>query len=134
MAATDFGVNALIGLNDEFQMSSEERIQHSLANPGLPKTLPVGRVNNITLARIRYALANMAYGLEDEVIAWIRKVAEDSPKAAVELYLELVQFSVPKIKAVAISQHTTSDKPARELSMAELQERLQGDTTVVSEQ
>lgn len=134
MASTDFGVNALVGLEDEFQMSSEERIQHSLANPGLPKTLPLGRVNNVTLARIRYALANMAYGLEDEVVAWIRQVAADSPKAAVELYLELVQFSVPKIKAVAISQHTTSDKPARELTMQELQERLQGDSSIVSTQ
>lgn len=113
-------------------MSSEERIQHSLANPGLPKTLPMGKINNVTLARIRYTLANLAFGLEDEVLLWLRQVAHTDPKSAIELYLELVQFSVPKIKAVAVANFNSSDKPARDLSMSELQTMLQ--ESVVSDQ
>jgi len=125
--AMDFGANALVGAEDEFQMASEQRIQRSLTHPGESRTLPVGKVNNIILARIRYALADMSFTLQDEVLGWIRQVAETSPKEAVELYLELVQFSVPKMKAVAVSVQTTDDKPARELTLAELQAMVVSD-------
>jgi hypothetical protein len=120
-----FGKNALV--DDLLQMPSEERLQHTLAHPSAPGAMPLGRADRITTARIRYALAEMSHELYPEVLRWIRTIAAENPVRAVELYMELVQFSVPKVKAIAIDQSYT-EKPARAMSLAELEQ------SVISEQ
>lgn len=121
---SDYAHHALI--DGEFQMPTEERIQHTLADPGARGAMTLPSVNKITVARIRHALADMSFELYPEVLAWIRLVAADSPARAVELYLELVQFSVPKQKALAVAINDSSPNP-RQMSLAELQ-------SIVSEQ
>ncbi len=120
MSAPTFGKTALV--TEEFSLSPEERLRYSLANPGDPKSLTPRAAHAITKARISYALAELAHGMQDEVALWIRDVARTSPKAAVELYFELIQFSVPKLKAI---EHThapaESGKPMKDYTFEELQ-------------
>ncbi|MBP8231751.1 MAG: hypothetical protein KAY22_05555 [Rhizorhabdus sp.] len=114
---SDFGTHALF--DGEFQMSTDERIEQTLTAPGSAGAMPVATVNKITLARIRAMLANASADLYPELLTWIRQTAADSPARAVELYLELLQFSVPKQKAVAVAVQDNSDNP-RKLSLSEL--------------
>jgi hypothetical protein len=116
-AMSQFAHHALV--DDEFRMPTEERINYTLANPTAQHAMSIPAVNKITLARIRALLANASADLYPEVLAWIRATAADSPSKAVELYIELLQFSVPKQKAIAVAVDDRSENPRR-LSLAEL--------------
>ena len=101
-------------------MPTEERLALTMVKPDAPAAMSTAAANKITSARIRYALANMSHELYPEVLGWIREVAKQSPSRATELYLELVQFSIPKLKAVAIAVTDENPNPKR-MSLAELQ-------------
>lgn len=79
------GFGALALIEDEFQLTTEERIKYSLDSPGARGTLTTNKVNNVTKARIQYALAELAHNNTDNVQKWLEQVAQDSPKAAIEL-------------------------------------------------
>jgi hypothetical protein len=117
-----FGATAYIDPAGEFSLSPEERLRHSLANPADARSLTPRATTAITKARISYALATLAHGLQDEVQEWIRNVATTNPKQAVELYFELIQFSVPKLKAIEHT-HVAGDtgKPMKDYTFEELQ-------------
>ena len=120
-------------------MPSEERIERSL-NGTLPAHIPalsVGKIDNVSRARIRRAFAELAQGNIENVEAWIHQVAcgvfdsegkmlrAPNPAGAVELFIELAKFTVPQVKAIAVD--ITEKGGTKRYSMAELQ-------TIVSEQ
>lgn len=109
-------------VDDLLGMPSEERIVRTLDNtlPAEIPPLPLGAINNVTRARIRHAFAELAHGNMDKVQQWLERVAADHPAKAIELFIELAQFSAPKLKAVAVDV-TSKDGSVERLSIAELQ-------------
>jgi hypothetical protein len=79
-----------------------------------------------TTPKIRTMLNELIAGNVDNANYWLQQVAAGSPKIALELYIELAQFSLPKLKAVAVQIDDKSDNPRR-LSFEELQRTLVSD-------
>jgi hypothetical protein len=79
-----------------------------------------------TSPKIRQMLNELLAANMDNANYWLQQVAASNPKVALELYLDLCQFSIPKLKAVAVQVDDRSDNP-RTLSTAQLMQALQGD-------
>jgi hypothetical protein len=124
--------------DDGTGLTSEQRLQLSLIEPQNPNAMGQGQVRAVTQNRIRSAMAELAHGNIDNVNAWIQTVAagvfdaegkcivRPDPARAVELFMEMAQFSLPKLKAVAIDVRS-SDGSVKQLSVSELEK-------IVSEQ
>ena len=67
-------------------------------NPGRP----TGAVNKTT-AVTREAVAMIVSGQWENLEAWIEQVAATSPKDAFYMVTELMQYGIPKMKAVEMS-------------------------------
>lgn len=93
--------------------------------PDDPRALTPRVVKAVTQNRMRQSLAELAHGEMDNVRHWLHEVAKDSPAKAVELFIELAQFSLPKLKETAVTM--TTDNGQRTYSIEELQ-------SIVSEQ
>lgn len=109
-------------------MPSEERMLRSLDGtlpPDVPE-LPLSQINSATRARIRHSMAELAAANIDNVNTWLHQVAVTQPAKAVELFIELIQFSLPRVKAVSVDVRSKDGSLSR-LSMSELQ-------SIVSEQ
>lgn len=110
---TPFGKNALIN-EDGTGLTTEQRLSLALLDPENPSALKQGVVRSITQNRIRSAMAELAHGQIDKVAGWIQQTAEGvknsdgayltrpDPAKAVELFLAAAEYSLPKLKAVAI--------------------------------
>lgn len=125
MSTTEFGARALVA----DQMTTEQRLYASLIGDlpqGDPRALTPMQAGKMTTARIRYAMAELVGLNVDNVHRWLAEVAKDSPAKAIELMIELAQFSVPKLKAVSVDM-TSSDGSVKTFSIAELEK-------IVSEQ
>lgn len=117
---SSFATHGLI--DDEYELPTEQRLALSVQQPTSVLALTPGQVKNISTARLRYAMLQLAEGSHDLIQQCLRDVAARNPKEAVELYIELLQFSIPKIKAVAVQiDHTSGGKPVKEYSLEELQ-------------
>jgi hypothetical protein len=131
-----FGSAALVDNEYGLEMSPEQRLKHSLAEPESPKAITPRKVDRITKSRIQYALAELAHGRIDKVQEWLDRVGEDHPARAIELTIELMKFSVPQLKAIAMEVNDTSGRPLSTYTLAELEalEREANSKHVVSDQ
>lgn len=92
----------------------------SLEKNGLtPIALSPTVANKITRDRIRYAFSELAALNVDNVHRWLSEVAQQSPAKAIELFMELAEFTMPKLKATAIDVRS-GDGSVRNISYAEL--------------
>jgi hypothetical protein len=131
--AHEFGHLAAVG--EGYALSSEERMTRSL-NGTLPAHIPalsVGKIDNVARARIRRAFSELAQGNIENVERWLHEVAagtpdpsmpgrwlvQPSPRAAVELFMQLAEFTTPRLKAIALD--VTENGGKKRYSMAELQ-------------
>lgn len=130
--AQEYGSRSLITPDAEFCMSEDERIKHSLADPTTKSALTTRQMTPIIKARIQYALADLTHGLAPKAIQWLEELAKTSPKAAFQCYLELLEFTQPKQKSVEVTQNINDNRPARAMSLQELEASLA--ERVVSEQ
>lgn len=112
-----YGQHALVA--DEFQLTTEDRIRLGLEQPNHPHALSQGKIGKVAVNRIRYALGELAALNIDNVNEWLQQVARDSPSRAIELFIQLAEFSVPKLKAVAVDVRS-SDGSVKTVSTAEL--------------
>lgn len=126
----EFSSPALV--RDDFQMSAEERLKYSLEQPQAQNALSMRATTAITKARISYALSQLAEMNVVNAHRWLQEIASSSPKMAFSLYLELLEFSAPKLKAVEHSVADPGAKPMSEYSLSELQ--AMAATAVVSTQ
>lgn len=113
----DYATQSLI--DGEFQMTTEERRIHSLANPTSPRALTTGRLDKVSTSRIRNAVSELVHGNAANVQAWLEQVALVSPARAIELYIELLQFALPKLKALAVELNDQSPD-SKKMSVADL--------------
>ena len=121
---SEFAHDALA--NNANVLTTEQRLALALVGDTSPRALTVSRAGQLTKARIRYAFAELADMNVDNVHRWLSEVAQQSPAKAIELFMELAQFSLPKLKAMAIDVRS-SDGSVKTLSYADLER-------VVSEQ
>lgn len=86
------------------------------------------QANAITKARVNHALSELAEGNIDNVQRWLEQVGERSPAEAVRLYMELLEFTSPRLKAANIVANLTPNAEGQrrlnEMTMEELQNAL----------
>lgn len=78
-------------------------IGNGLPGPGRP----VGRPNRAT-TEVREALSDLVTGNLPRLQEWLDRVAKHNPKAALEIYVKLVEFVVPKLARHSVE---TSSEP-----------------------
>lgn len=116
----EFGKGALVANRGAVQISAEDRLMLGLQEPGNPKAFGMRKIDGITAGRLRYAMSELVAMNIDNIDTWIKQVAAQSPKAAIELMLQLSEFSLPRLKAIAIQVDDRSANP-RTMSVADLQ-------------
>lgn len=102
--------------------------------PAPVKPMPTQAIDKVTRSRIRYGVSELVNGNIDNVNKWLNLIAEGNvertipanPKAAIELFIELLQFSVPKMKSISVDVKDKSGD-MKKYSMSDLQ-------TIVAEQ
>lgn len=104
----------------EFQLTSDERAQLGLQQPGHPAAMPLPRIGKVAVARLRWAMGELVALNVDNVNAWLQEAAKDSPSRAIELFIELAKFSAPQLKAVAVDVRS-GDGSVRSLSTSDLE-------------
>lgn len=98
-----------------------------------PLALTQGQARKVTQNRIRSAMAELAHGNIGKVNEWLDRVGAQDPARAIELFLQLSEFTLPKLKAVAIDVKDTSGG-LKTLSVRELEQLVAGDDSVVAQQ
>ena len=90
--------------------------------PKRPKTggRQVGTPNRIT-ADVRRAIAALAENNTDRVQRWLDRVAEQNPAEALRIWLQLLEFTMPKLRAATVDVRDGVPRPVGQLSLAELQ-------------
>jgi hypothetical protein len=109
-----------IATKQGLSLTTDERIQLGLENPDAPHALKLRIADKVTNSRIRYAMSQLLNENLDNMNKWIREVAAQSPKAALELMIELAQFTTPKLKAIAVQVDDRSANP-QNMSISELE-------------
>ena len=84
-------------------------------------------------ARVRKALMLLAKGNVHRAQAWLDRVAQEDPGRAIDLWLKMLKFTVPELRAVAVDLHATVDAPPTKLSIADLEEFLRGHNVIEGE-
>ncbi len=79
-----------------------------------------------TAPKIRHLVNELLAGNLQRADEALQDLFKLNPKQALELYIELAKFSLPQLKAVAVQVDDRTDNP-RSLSIAQLQQALQGD-------
>lgn len=80
-----------------------------------------------TTPKIRAMVNELLAGNIEAADYALKSLLAVNPKQGLELYIELAQFSLPKLKAVAVAIDDSSSGSPRNLGFAELQKLLQGD-------
>lgn len=123
-------------------MSQEDVMLGSLMGdlPATVKPMPTGAIDKVTRSRIRYGVSELVNGNIDNVQRWLREIGDGitdpndprkyllmpRPGEAITLFIELLQFSVPKMKSISVDVKDKSGN-MKQYSMSDLQ-------TIVAEQ
>lgn len=108
------------------RLSVEERIMRA----GLPAGLTPRQANAITQARIQHSLSDLAERNVDNVDRWLQEVASKSPSEAIRLFMELLEFRMPRMKAATVVASLSADlkgdgRDLKTLTIEELQQALE---------
>lgn len=92
---------------------------------GTPVGLTPRQANALSKARLNTAMSLLAEGSIEKVQKWLDQVAERNPEAAVRLFMELTEFTMPRLKAAQITANANltpdSAKDLQSMSLEELQ-------------
>jgi hypothetical protein len=114
---------------EEFGLPREERIEQSLAQPNAAGAIALGKINNISKARIRHQCAKLlALELPNIQVA-LHKLLEENPKVYLDQVMAFAEFSLPKLKSVEIDVSANSES-ARQMTLEDLQSALASDAVV----
>jgi hypothetical protein len=84
------------------------------------------KVGAATAPKIRGMVNELLAGNMQNADRALQQLFTIAPKEALKLYIELAQFTLPTLKAVAVAVDDRSEKPTN-LTFAQLQALIQGD-------
>jgi hypothetical protein len=117
------------GIDEFAQLPREEVIQQSLARPQAPGALSMGKINNISKARMRHKFAEVLALEVPHIQEALRTLQAENPKVYLEKVMELAEFSLPKLKSVEIDVSANAES-AKNMTIADLQAAMQDDSVV----
>lgn len=108
--------------------------------PAVVTPMPATIIDKVTRSRIRYGVSELVNGNIDNVQRWLNEIGDGikdprdpskymcmpRPRDAIELFIELLQFSVPKMKSISVDVKDKSGS-VKNYAMSDLQ-------TIVAEQ
>lgn len=117
----------------EFDLPTKEIVRRlttdeRLKRVGLPEGLTPRQANAITKSRLQYAMAQLVDMNVENVHQWLQQVARTAPAEAIRLFMELQEFTSPRLKAAQVNVNANIDPGAgdgrrlQEMSIAELQD------------
>jgi hypothetical protein len=126
MPLNEFTRDTIADAENGIYLTQAERLALVLVGDTSNKALTVRRAGQLTKARMAYAFAELADLNIDNVHRWLSEVAQQSPGKAIELFMQLAQFSLPQLKAATVDVRS-SDGSVKTMSFTELR-------SIVSEQ
>ncbi len=118
---------------------SPEELREARLN-SMPTSLSETALQRVSTGRVRFALSQLAQNNVTQVQHWLDSVAlVDGPKAALELYLKMIEYSVPKLSRTEVKVEDSDGNTAvAQLTIEELQQMIRDgvrfEKGVVSEQ
>ncbi len=118
---------------------TKQEIQDARLN-SMPTTLNETALQRVSTGRVRFALSQLAQANVTRVQEWLDCVAlVDGPKAALELYLKMIEYSVPKLSRTEVKVEDSDGNTAvAQLSIEDLQQMIRDgvrfEKSVVSDQ
>jgi hypothetical protein len=82
----------------------QKTIGSGLAGPGRPAGVP-----NRATVELREAFALLVNGNLSRLQEWLDRVAEENPRNAIDLYLRMTEFVLPKLQRVDMPQHANGE-------------------------
>jgi hypothetical protein len=121
----------LIGgdLNEFGQLPPETHIEASLAQPDAAGAISLGRINNVSKARMRHQFAKLLALEMPAIQSALKSLHQENPKVYLDQIMALAEFSLPKLKSVEIDVSANAES-ARALSLDDLQRALTDDNVV----
>lgn len=98
------------------------------ANPNLRLLVNPEAGGKVTGPKLRMVVNELLAGNVEQVDKALKALLATNPRVGVELYLELAQLSLPKLRAVAmqVDDRTSGDANPRTLTFQQLQAALLG--------
>ncbi len=92
----------------------------------LPEALSEKQLQRVSTGRVRYALSQLAQKNVEDVQSWLDAIAiVDGPKAALEMYLKMIEYCVPKLSRTEVKVEDGAGNVAvAQLSIADLQDMI----------
>jgi hypothetical protein len=127
-------LNDLIGgdLNEFGTLPQEAHIEASLKKPDAAGALTLGRINNVSKARMRHQFARLLALEMPQIQTALAALHAENPKVYLDQVMALAEFALPKLKSVEIDVSANAES-ARALSLDDLTRALT-DESVVSVQ
>lgn len=102
---------------------SDEEIAEARKN-SLPEALSEKALQRVSTGRVRYALSQLAQNNVEKVQEWLDAIElVDGPKAAMEIYLKMIEYSVPKLSRTEVKvEDSAGNAVVAELGMDDLKE------------
>ena len=92
-----------------------------------PDAVTEKELQRVSTGRVRYALSQLAQNNVDQVQRWLTAVEiSDGPKAAMELFLKMIEYSVPKLSRTEVKvEDAAGNTVMAQVSMEHLRELIQ---------
>lgn len=110
-------------------ISLDER--RALRRASLPDALTSEQLRRTAVTRMRWSLTQFIEDNADRVQEWIDLVAlVDGPKEALEIYIKMLEFAVPKLSRAEVSVEDGGKTHTAQLTMEELQNIIREASTI----
>ena len=119
--------------------TTPEELREARIN-SMPTSLSESALQRVSTGRVRFALSQLAQNNVTQVQLWLDTIAlTDGPKAALELYLKMIEYSVPKLSRTEIKVEDSEGNTAvAQLSIDDLQQLIRDgirfEKSVISDQ
>lgn len=110
-------------------ISLDER--RAMRRAAMPDALTSEQLRRTSVTRMRWAMAQLVEDNAEKVQGWIDTVAlVDGPKDALEIYIKLLEFAVPKLSRAEVSVEDGGKTRTAQLTMADLQNIIREARTI----
>jgi hypothetical protein len=119
-AQSEFTRDTIADAENGIYLTQAERLALVLVGDTSNKALTLRRAGQLTKARMAASFVELTDNNLENIHKWLSEVAAQSPSKAIELWIELATFSLPKLKALAVDVRST-DGSVKTMSFSELE-------------